>query len=49
MWHNAVLSKIEKTPPLSDFIPKKNEMKGINERAIISRLKAYQRQRENNG
>ncbi len=44
MWHGAVLARMDgkKFPPLSDFIkPINKPLKQIDERAIIARLKAY--------
>lgn len=46
MWHGAVLHRIEKMPPLTDFLAGKKPSKGIDEHAIMARLKAYQKRRQ---
>jgi hypothetical protein len=43
MWHGAVLGRVQKMPPLSDFTSGKKNVKRIDEHAIIARLKAYQK------
>lgn len=49
MWHGAMLQRCQKLPPLQDFLSSKKPVKGIDERAIMARLKAYQKRRENVG
>lgn len=46
MWHGAALGRIRKMPPLSDFMADKKAVQGIDEHAIIARLKQYQTNRE---
>ena len=49
MWHGAMLQRCQKLPPLQDFLSSKKPVKGIDEHAIMARLKAYQKRRENVG
>lgn len=44
IWHMAALTRVKKMPPLKQFIGllKSEPERGINEAAIIERLKAYQ-------
>ena len=43
MYNNAALSQMgKKMPPLSQFLSKNNQKKGIDERAIYESLKRYQ-------
>ena len=42
MWHGAVLHRVNKLPPMTDFLSGKKTSKGIDERAIMARLRAYQ-------
>lgn len=47
MWHQAALGGLKKLPPLKQFLSKyKKPVKGIDEGAIMARLKAYQEQRD---
>lgn len=42
MWHGAALIRSQKKmPPLKQFMSGKKQVKGIDECAIIDRLKAY--------
>lgn len=47
MWHGEAIRRMKKLPPLSDFMSGKKPVKGIDEAAIIARLKAYQKRVEN--
>jgi hypothetical protein len=43
MWNTAALHRIDKLPPLAEVMGDKKPVKGIDERAIKERMKAYQR------
>jgi hypothetical protein len=44
MWHGVAISRTKKIPPLTDFLSgENNKVKGIDELAIMERLKAYSR------
>lgn len=49
MWHGAALERVDKLPPLSNFLSVKKVVKGIDEAAILARLKQYQLQRDKDG
>jgi hypothetical protein len=43
MWHGAVLQRIQKIPPLDDFLlEKKPTLKTDKERAIVEWFRTYQ-------
>lgn len=47
MWHGAAIGGMRKLPPLKQFLSKyKKPVKGIDEGAIIARLKAYQNKQD---
>lgn len=41
MYHGAIIPKMKKIPPLKDFLTPKKAVQGIDENAIMARLKAY--------
>jgi hypothetical protein len=42
MWHGAALNRTSKKfPPLNDFMAGKKPVQGINENAIMTRLRQY--------
>jgi hypothetical protein len=43
MYHGAALARASKMPPLTAFIEHKKPVKGIDEAAIMARLKAYKK------
>jgi hypothetical protein len=45
-WHQVAFARCKKMPDLKTLLSKK-EMKGIDEAAIIARLKAYQQRVDN--
>lgn len=48
VWHGAYFERAKKLPRLKDFMQgSKKQSKGIDETAIMARLKAYQKRVEN--
>lgn len=48
-WHTAAFQKSKRLPPLKDYLSSsKKRMQGVDEDAIMARLKAYQK-RVNDG
>jgi len=41
MWHSAALARCRDMPTLRHFLGKEKEVKGVDEHAIMARLKAY--------
>jgi len=49
MWHEAALRRCKDLPPLAEFMGDKKQVKGVDETAIMARLKAYsKRHKEEN-
>lgn len=48
MYHGAVLARVKRMPPFKNYLSAslKKPKKGIDERDIIGRLKAYQSQQK---
>ena len=47
MWHGVALQRMKKMPPLKDYMAGNKPVQGIDENAIMARLRAYQKRVEN--